>query len=112
MEIRRLDVSDAPAFVKLRAEALEAEPLSFGASPSDDVGLKLDSVRAFLADREGQAVFGQFDGAGLHGSVGLARSGKVKQRHKAMIWGMYVQPGWRSKSVGRALLDAAIAQSR
>ena len=112
MDIRRLDVSDAPAFVKLRAEALEAEPLSFGASPSDDVGLKLDSVRVFLADREAQAVFGQFDGADLHGSVGLARSGKVKQRHKATIWGMYVQPGWRSKGVGRALLDAAVAQSR
>jgi len=108
VDIRRLDVSDAPAFVKLRAEALEEEPLSFGASPSDDVGLKLDSVRTFLSDREGQAVFGQVDGPDLRGTVGLFRFGKVKVRHKAGIWGMYVQPELRNQGIGRALLLAAV----
>jgi len=111
MDVRRLDVADAGAFVALRTEALDAEPLAFASSPADDVGLKLDSVRVFLADREAQAIFGHFRGPELGGSVGLARFGKVKLRHKAMIWGMYVQSRWRNKGVGRALLDAAIAQA-
>jgi GNAT superfamily N-acetyltransferase len=112
LKIQRLSVVDAAAFVALRRMALETAPLAFGASADDDVGLVLESVRNFLGDHEGQAVFGQFDGADLIGTVGLIRASKVKQRHKATIWGMYVLPRARNKGVGRALLDAAIQHAR
>lgn len=112
LNIRRLRAEDADAFVALRREALETEPLAFGASVDDDVGLVRKSVRTFLDDREEQAVFGQFDGVALVGMVGLVRQSKVKQRHKATIWGMYVAPRGRSKGVGRALLEAAIEHAR
>src|SRR5207247_8398658 len=59
-----------------------------------------------------QVVFGQFDGADLIGMIGLIRASKVKQRHKATIWGMYVTPRARNKGVGRALLEAAIEHAR
>jgi GNAT superfamily N-acetyltransferase len=110
--IRRLHAADADVLVALRREALELEPLAFGASPEDDVALLRDSVRTFLDDHEKQAVFGQFDGADLVGMIGLVRASKVKQRHKAMIWGMYVTPHARNKGVGRALLEAAIKHAR
>ena len=112
LNIRRLGVADASALVTLRREALEAEPLAFGASPADDVGLVVESVRGFLGDHETQAVFGQFDGADPVGMIGLVKATKVKQRHKATIWGMYVTPGARNKGVGRALLEAAIRHAR
>src|ERR1041385_5809 len=104
--IRRLTAADASALVALRREALEAEPLAFAASPADDAGLVIESVRAFLGDHETQAVFGQFDGTDLIGMIGLVKAAKVKQRHKATIWGMYVQPHGRNRGVGRALVRA------
>ena len=112
LNIRRLHAADATALVALRREALEAEPLAFGASVGDDHALMLDSVRIFLDDHAEQSVFGQFDGADLVGMVGLVRASKVKQRHKATIWGMYVAPRARNKGIGRALLDAAIQHAR
>jgi len=108
----RVRAVDADALVALRREALEIEPLAFGASSEDDLGLRLESVRTFLGDHEEQAVFGQFDGADLIGMVGLIRASKVKQRHKATIWGMYVVARARKKGVGHALLEAAIEHAR
>src|SRR5438046_9715974 len=96
LKIRRLRSVDADALVALRREALETEPLAFGASAEDDVGLLRESVRTFLGDHEEQVVFGQFDGADLIGMIGLIRASKVKQRHKATIWGMYVTAGART----------------
>lgn len=112
LNIRRFGAADASALVALRREALDAEPLTFAASPAEDVGLVVESVRGFLGDHETQAVFGQFDGADPVGMIGLVRATKVKQRHKATIWGMYVTPGARNKGVGRALLEAAIQHAR
>ena len=112
LNIRRLGAADAFALVALRREALETEPLAFGASPADDVGLVIESVRSFLGDHETQAVFGQFDGPDLVGMIGLVKAAKEKQRHKATIWGMYVQPHGRNRGVGRALISAAIEQAR
>lgn len=104
LNIRRLGGADASALVALRREALETDPLAFGASPADDVGLVIESVRSFLGDHETQAVFGQFDGADLVGMIGLVKAAKVKQRHKATIWGMYVQPHARNTEVSAAHL--------
>jgi GNAT superfamily N-acetyltransferase len=101
LNIQRLGGADAAALIALRREALETEPLAFGASAEDDVGLLPQSVRTFLGDHEEQAVFGQFDGADLIGMIGLIRASKVKQRHKAAIWGMYVLPRARNKGIGR-----------
>lgn len=110
--IRRLRAEDGAALVALRREALESEPLAFGASVEDDRGLSLEFVRTVLADDQEQAVFGSFEGADLTGMVGLFRASRVKQRHKAGIWGMYVAPRARSKGVGRALLEAVIQHAR
>ena len=51
IKVRRLAIADAAAFVALRREALDAEPLSFGASQDDDIGLVLESVRGILGNR-------------------------------------------------------------
>ena len=110
--IRPLRPGDAPALVSLRREALEVDPLAFAASTEDDRALSLDFVRTALADDQEQAVFGLFHGADLAGMVGVIRESKVKRRHKATIWGMYVAPGARSSGRGRALLTAAIEHAR
>ena len=101
LDVRRLGPDDARALVALRREALESEPLAFAASVEDDRGLSLDFVRTALADDRGQAVFGHFHGADLAGMVGVIRDSKVKRRHTAMIWGMYVAPRPEARASGR-----------
>ena len=91
---------------------MESHPLAFGASVDDDRGLSLEFVQASLADPEEQAVFGCFEGDNLVGMAGIVRASRVKVRHKANLWGMYVSPRARQQGAGRALLEAAIDQAR
>lgn len=110
--VRRLRPEDVASLVALRREALEGHPLAFGASADDDRGLSLEFMRASLADSEEQAVFGCFEGDSLMGMVGVIRASRVKVRHKANLWGMYVSPHARQQGAGHALLEAAIEQAR
>jgi GNAT superfamily N-acetyltransferase len=72
----------------------------------------MESVHRSLEKPDTQAVYGSFDRADLVGMIGLFKHTKMKQCHKAVIWGMYVQPGFRRRGVGRALLAAAIDHAR
>ena len=110
-EVRELQMAEAEALVSLRRRALAGEPLAFGSSLSDD-RLSLEFARSSLRDTEEQAIFGAFAGATLVGMVGILRSPRAKQRHRAGIWGMYVAPDARGAGLGRALLEAAVARAR
>jgi GNAT superfamily N-acetyltransferase len=110
--VRRLRPDDAPALVSLRRQALDLDPLAFGASVEDDRLLGLDFARALLGDAGDHAIFGLFLGADLAGMVGILRDARLKRRHTATIWGMYVAPEARGKGCGRALLAAAVQQAR
>ena len=112
LSIRALGVEDAPLLIELRREALESSPLAFAASAADDVALDPEAVRRFLGAPDTQAVYGGFDGDALVGMVGLFRSTKLKQRHKATLWGMYVHPRCRGAGAARKLLSEAIARAR
>ena len=109
---RRLNSADASALVALRCEALAAEPLAFEASLDDGGTPTIDSVTGMLNDHDRQAIFGTFNGIELVGMLGLYRASRIKTRHKAMIWGMYVKPGERNRGAGHALLLAAIEHAR
>jgi len=109
---RRLNNEDASTLLSLRREALQAEPLAFEASLIDGVTLTVDSVTQILDDRDLQAIFGAFNRTDLVGMLGLFRMNRIKTRHKAMIWGMYVKPNERNRGAGGALLTAAIEHAR
>src|SRR5438093_7865966 len=92
MIARVLAEADAPAFYSLRQRALREHPEAFGMSP-EEVGPVEVVAERFRADTASSFVMGAFDPE-LVGIVGCVRERGVKQRHVALIWGMYVRaPG-------------------
>ena len=115
VEIRQLTPADAAAFQALRLRSLRESPEAFGSSYDEEVSRPLTAVAERLeATRTPTAkvVFGAFTNGALVGVVGCVQESRVKARHKAVIWGMYVAPEARGQGVGRALLDRAVAEAR
>ncbi|KJK24070.1 acetyltransferase [Burkholderiaceae bacterium 16] len=112
-QIRLLTPADAGAFQALRLEGLLEAPAAFGSSFEEERELPLATIAGRLAATPGKAVIGAFDqgdgAAALAGVVGVMREDKVKQRHKAFVWGMYVAPAYRGRRLGRQLMAQALA---
>ena len=90
MNIRRLSAADAPAFRALRLAALLDTPEAFVTSHEEEKDQPLGYFEERLAQRDGHAVFGAFDGDTLVGIAGLSRETLLQLAHKGHIWGMYV----------------------
>ena len=110
--VKRLDPDDLVAVVALRYEALVRHPLAFSAAPPDDLDLLTQSLHSLLVLPAEAALFGAFVADTLVGMVGVARNKGAKERHKALLWGMYVRAENRRTGAGERLLRAAIPQAQ
>ena len=100
MEIRRLGMADVDAFWALRLRAVRDHPGAFSSSYEESRERSSERVRQDFAARNTgpeRVVIGAFVGGRLAGTVGCFREEGVKDRHKAMIWGMYVTPEARGR---------------
>ena len=109
MLIRRLEASDAAAFLAVRLEALQLCPTAFGASVEEEVDTPLETLQANLAPDSGRYRFGAFDGEQLVGIIGLGREAALKLRHRAYLIAVYVTATHRGQGIGRALAEHALA---
>ncbi|MEP7083460.1 MAG: GNAT family protein [Betaproteobacteria bacterium] len=116
MHIRQLEHHDAPPYNALRLWMLRAYPDAFTSSYEEDSLKPLAWAEARIAAGAGAPhdfVLGAFDRDGaLIGSVGLSVESKAKQRHKALLFGMYVAPAAEGRGVGRALLVECLGRAR
>lgn len=111
MEIRLLEPEDAGAYRKLRLEALLNSPEAFLTSheeaekmSEDDYKVRLQSDAAFN--------FGAFREDNLIGMVALVRETKNKISHRSSVFGMYVTPAYRGRSIGKKLMQTAVEHAR
>lgn len=102
--IRPLSESDTDAFWELRLRALREEPESFSMAYEE---------AKMLGPLEGPGddfVLGAFTPA-LAGMAGFFRRQGLKNRHKGVVWGMYVAPESRGQGLARGLMAALIARA-
>lgn len=112
MNIRQLDTVDASAFQALRLAGLLECPTAFASSHAEEADLAVETVAARLAPSGVFGVYGAFDAAaGLVAVAGLGREQMQQLAHKAMLWGMYVAPGFRRSGLGRRLVSHLLASA-
>ena len=114
IEIRRLVVADAPAYVDLRLAALALHPAAFTSSAEEERRKPLRWAEARIADpaRPDDFILGAFDGGRLVGLVGLERAPRPKERHKATLFGLVVAPEASGRGIGGRLVTRLVAEAR
>ena len=109
IKIRRLTSADAIAYRDLRLAALKNSPEAFGSTFERESAEPL----AWFCDRlSNTRVFGAFRSSELLGIAGFARRESEKEKHKGLLWGMYVRPDARTAGIGRQLIEAVIDHAR
>lgn len=110
MDIRRLNGGDAEGYRVLRHEALLQNPEAFSSSYEDEMYYEASDYKQRL-DSKFTYTFGAFDGDLLVGVVTLVPEGKLKLKHRANIFAMYVTDSQRGRGLGRELVKTAIQQA-
>jgi GNAT superfamily N-acetyltransferase len=105
---RRLGVHDASHYQTMRIDGFRRDPHAFRFAPEDEADMPVAEAAARLAR---DYVFGAYIGNNLIGIGGLSCFTGAKTRHRALLYGMYVDEKYRGSGAAdvimRALLDQA-----
>lgn len=113
MEFRRLNIKDLDSYFSNRLRALADSPEAFLSTMEETKAQGNGRFKAILSQSDDQnVIFGAVENGTVVGTCGVLLGDRVKTRHKATIWGMYVDRDQRGKSVGAKLIDLAIAHAR
>jgi RimJ/RimL family protein N-acetyltransferase len=112
MHIAPLTAADAPRYRALMLHAYAAAADAFTSTAEERAAAPDPWWTARIADPAGRSQgFGAFDGPELVGTVTMEYSAKPKTRHKALLIGMFVLEPARGRGLGRALVQAALADA-
>ena len=112
IQIRRLEVSDAPVYRALRLRALHEHEDAFTSSfEEENIRPLLDTEKRLQAVEAGK-LWGAFVSGNIAGMVGLSLETRIKSRHKGMLVSMYVAPEYTGKGLGLSLVDTVVKDAR
>uniref|UniRef100_A0A0S4XJW0 Acetyltransferase n=1 Tax=Ralstonia solanacearum TaxID=305 RepID=A0A0S4XJW0_RALSL len=90
--IRPLAEGDAAAFKALRLQAIQDAPSAVQPTHEEEAAHTLEDMRRRIRATGHEVVFGAFLGDALVGVTGLRRFVPVQAAHKAVLWGVFVDP--------------------
>ena len=112
MNIRLLGESDAQLYKEIRLRALKNDPEAFGSTYEQEVNRPLEKFAERIQYTKDQVTLGCFDDSNsLVGIVNFARESRLKTAHKGNIYGMYIDPQFRGRGLGKSLLLALIERA-
>ena len=111
MQAQRLDPSHASAYRDLMLRAYAEQPQAFSSSAQERALLPLAWWEQRLGDADG-GVFALLQESQPLAVCGLQFESREKLRHKAQLFGMYVDPDFRRSGYGDALLRQALEAAR
>ncbi len=112
MNLRALEPPDAPAYRTLRLRGLREHPDAFTSSFEEENTRPPADAAQRLGPASPTRMWGAFEGGELTGVFGWSREPRIKNRHKAVLVGMYVAPEFSGRGIGRALVGAVLADAR
>ena len=112
MQIRRLEVSDAPVYRELRLRGLREHPDAFTSSFEEENLRSPADTEKRLSPTSDTVMWGAFVEGTLAGVVGMTRETRLKNRHKATLVAMYVAPEYGGRGLGLALVQTVIQAAR
>ena len=112
MQIRRLEVSDAPVYREFRLRGLHEYPDAFTSSFEEESQRPLADTESRLSPASDTHIWGAFLEGTLAGVVGLSQETRLKNRHKATLVAMYVAPEFSGQGLGLALVTTVVQQAR
>ena len=112
MQIRRLEISDAPVYRELRLRGLREHPDAFTSSFEEENLRSLAETEKRLSPTSDTHMWGAFVEGALAGVVGMTRETRLKNRHKATLVAMYVAPEYGGQGLGLALVQTVIQAAR
>lgn len=107
IEVRRLPGRRWRDYRSIRLEALRTTPEAFGSSYEEEVKFP----EAKWRERIKTMLFAMSGGAPV-GMISFATNDRMKTRHVAHVYSVYVKEGRRGKGVGGILLSAALKELR
>ncbi|MTT31434.1 GNAT family N-acetyltransferase [Terrilactibacillus sp. BCM23-1] len=111
MEIRLLNSLDAENYLDLRLEALQNSPEAFAASYEEEKDQSFEKYKSRFQSQD-SFTFGAFENEKLIGVVTLVKEKKLKLKHRANIFAMYVSPEKRGIGAGKSLMLEAIKKAK
>jgi len=112
MQIRRLELSDAPVYRELRLRGLREHPDAFTSSFEEENLRSLADTEKRLSATSDTIMWGAFVEGTLAGVVGMTRETRLKNRHKATLVAMYVAPEYAGQGLGLALVNTVVQAAR
>ena len=108
MQIRRLEIPDAPVYRELRLRGLREHPDAFTSSFEEENLRPPADTEKRLAAASDTVMWGGFIDGALAGVVGMTRETRLKNRHKATLVAMYVAPEYGGRGLGLALVNTVV----
>jgi ribosomal protein S18 acetylase RimI-like enzyme len=109
IEITQLGPDLVEPYRRIRLAALAKAPDAFGSDHAVEAARSLDH----FAERLRSAVmFGAWADGEIVGTMNYQRGARAKERHKAVVGGVFVEPAWRRHGIAARLLATLIEHAR